>query len=226
MKSVHLFLWGVINIVLLFSGTAARADTKDSTRIEAVRSNSEIKIDGILSEPVWQRPGFSRFVERDPNKGTKPSQRTEVWIAYDDEAIYVAARMYDSAPDSIVARLARRDTKVSSDYFGFYVDSYHDHRSGFFFIINAAGTIGDGVLYNDDWSDNTWDGVWQGKVNIDSLGWTAEMRIPFSQLRFERDSSYVWGGATLRGSSDGITKMITWFLLRRIRADLFRDLLT
>ncbi len=152
-----------------------------------------MKIDGILSERVWHGPGFTKFVERDPNEGTKPTQATEVWVAYDEQAIYVAARMYDNAPDSIVARLARRDTKVSSDYFVFYVDPYHDRRSGFYFAINAAGTIGDGVLYNDDWSDNTWDGVWEGKARIDSLGWTAEMRIPFSQLRFEHDSSYVWG---------------------------------
>ncbi len=183
----------LITLCFLFTSSSLLADSNDSTCIEAVRSNSEIKADGILSEYVWHRTGFARFVERDPNEGTKPTQHTEVWIAYDDEAIYVAARMYDTAPDSIVARLARRDTRVSSDYFIFYIDPYHDRRSGYYFGINAAGTIGDGVLYNDDWSDNTWDGVWEGRAHIDSLGWTAEMKIPFSQLRFERDSSYVWG---------------------------------
>jgi len=188
-----LLLLTAANVHILFINSNLLADRRDSTSVEAVRCDSEIKIDGILSEQVWHRDGFARFKERDPNEGTKPSKRTEVWIAYDDEAIYVAARMYDTAPDSIVARLARRDTKVSSDYFVFYVDSYHDHRSGFYFAINAAGTIGDGVLYNDDWSDGTWDGVWEGKAHVDSLGWTAEMRIPFSQLRFEHDTSYIWG---------------------------------
>ena len=194
MRTPRLLSWSmaIASLVLSLSSLLFAGNT-DSTRIGAVRCNSEIKIDGVLSDQIWQRPGFTRFLERDPNEGTKPTQRTEVWLAYDDGAIYVAARMFDTAPDSIVARLARRDTKISSDYFVFYVDPYHDRTSGFYFAINAAGTIGDGVLYNDDWSDNTWDGVWEGKARIDSMGWTAEMRIPFSQLRFERDSSYVWG---------------------------------
>lgn len=194
MKASSLLPWILaINSFFGFINPVFGTDTKDSTQIEAIRCNSEIKIDGILSEGIWHRQGFTRFIERDPNEGTKPTRRTEVWVGYDDEAIYVAARMYDTAPDSIVARLARKDTKISSDYFVFYVDPYHDRQSGFYFNINAAGTIGDGVLYNDDWSDNTWDGVWEGKAHIDSLGWTAEMRIPFSQLRFEHDTSYVWG---------------------------------
>lgn len=212
----------LINLCFLFTSSSLLADSNDSTCIQAVRSNSEIKADGILSENVWHRTGFARFVERDPNEGTKPSQHTEVWIAYDDEAIYVAARMYDTAPDSIVARLARRDTRVSSDYFIFYIDPYHDRRSGYYFGINAAGTIGDGVLYNDDWSDNTWDGVWEGRAHIDSLGWTAEMKIPFSQLRFERDSSYVWG-LTSKDSLAGIMKMTTWSLHQRTPADSSPD---
>ncbi len=168
-------------------------DSKVLSRVGAVRAYEEVKVDGVFSEKVWQRTGFDSFTERDPNEGTKPSQRTEVWLAYDSRSLYVAARMFDKSPDSIVARLARRDTKISSDYFVFYVDSYHDRRSGFYFSVNAAGTIGDGSLYNDDWSDNTWDGVWESKAQIDSLGWTVEIRIPFSQLRFQRDSSYVWG---------------------------------
>lgn len=101
--------------------------------------------------------------------------------------------MYDSAPDSIVARLVRRDAFVNSDDIAVYLDPYHDRRSGFFFSINAAGTLSDGVLYNDDWDDNTWDGVWEGRVTIDDKGWTAEMRIPYSQLRFQENEKQVWG---------------------------------
>ncbi len=191
-----LWLLGVLGLQLVGFAAPSRPEVdglKPGVSLEAVRSVGEIKVDGTLSEVVWHRPGFDSFTERDPNEGTKPSERTEIWVAYDQEALYVAARMFDSSPDSIVARLARRDTKISSDYFVFYVDSYHDKRSGYYFEVNAAGTIADGVLYNDDWSDGTWDGVWEGKARVDSLGWTVEMRIPFSQLRFQRDSSYVWG---------------------------------
>ncbi len=117
-----------------------------------------------------------------------------VRVAYDDQAVYVGARMYDSDPKAIVARLGRRDAELNSDAFTFYVDPYHDRHSGFFFTLTAAGTFSDGVLNNDNWRDNSWDGVWEGKVKIDDQGWTAEMRIPYSQLRFQRkEERLVWG---------------------------------
>jgi hypothetical protein len=89
--------------------------------------------------------------------------------------------------------LSRRDARWDSDIFAFFVDPYYDRRSGFYFALDAAGTLYDGVLYNDEWDDDSWDGVWEGKVNIDKRGWTAEMRIPFSQLRFHETDKYVWG---------------------------------
>ncbi len=165
-----------------------------STPVQAVRTNNLITIDGVLSEPEWQQnPAFSSLLQREPNEGTPATEQTEVWIAYDNDALYVAARMHDSAPDSIVARLARRDQSVNSDDVGIFIDSYYDRRSGFYFGLNAAGTLYDGVMYNDDWDDNTWDGVWEGKVTVDGSGWSAEMRIPYSQLRFQSKDKQVWG---------------------------------
>ena len=161
--------------------------------LHALRTNEPIVVDGSLSESVWRRPGFDDFHQREPKAGALPSERTEVWLAYDDGALYVASRMYDSAPESLTIRLSRRDANWDSDLFTFFVDPYHDRRSGFYFALDAAGTYYDGTLYNDEWSDNTWDGVWEGKVRIDSLGWTAEMRIPYSQLRFQTADSLVWG---------------------------------
>src|SRR5206468_1362439 len=96
-------------------------------------------------------------------------------------------------PDSIVARLARRDQGTNSDRFQVFIDPYHDKRSGFYFGISAAGTLYDGTLFNDEWDDDSWDGVWEGKVTRDATGWTAEMHIPYSQLRFVRHTQYVWG---------------------------------
>ncbi|MEX2156929.1 MAG: DUF5916 domain-containing protein [Gemmatimonadales bacterium] len=163
-------------------------------RVRAIRLLHPITIDAALNESIWQTAEqVSQFVQRDPNEGGVPSESTVVYLAYDDAALYVGARLYDRTPDSIVARLGRRDVATSSDQFTFYVDSYHDRRSGFFFGVNAAGALSDGVLYNDDWDDNSWDGVWEGRARIDGQGWVVEMRIPYSQLRFNRADTYTFG---------------------------------
>src|SRR4029453_11152573 len=131
--------------------------------------------------------------QRDPNEGAPGSQRTEVRLLYDDEAIYVGARLHDARADSIVRQLVRRDAQSRSDLFMVYLDPYYDRRSGYFFGVNAAGTQFDGTLYNDAWSDNSWDGVWEGRSRKDAQGWTVEMRVPFSQLRFARADVQRWG---------------------------------
>ncbi|HYU08802.1 MAG TPA: DUF5916 domain-containing protein [Gemmatimonadales bacterium] len=163
-------------------------------RAARLGAGQAVTIDGLLQEPLWQAAErVTGFTQRDPNEGTAPSESTVVYITYDDAALYIAARLYDSRPDSIVARLARRDQGTNSDRFQVFVDSYHDKRSGYYFGISAAGTLYDGTLFNDDWDDDTWDGVWEGKVTRDAQGWTAELRIPYSQLRFVKRSEYVWG---------------------------------
>ncbi len=162
--------------------------------VRAVRVSVPIVVDGVLADAEWRgAKRINGFTQRDPDEGAEPTESTVVFIAYDDDAIYVGARLYDSAPDSIIARLDRRDADIHADDFTFYVDSYHDRRSGSYFALNAAGTLTDGVLFNDDWDDETWDGVWEGRVALDSLGWSLEMRIPYSQLRFNKADSYVWG---------------------------------
>ncbi len=187
-------------LLLLFAGAgeifALQSDTvrMPAAKVEAFRFNQQIKIDGLLDEEAWQKlPWINDFTQKEPTEGIKPTEMTTVRIMYDDNAIYIGARMYDSSPDSIIARLVRKDVDSQSDIFGVFFDPYYDKRSGYYFALNAAGSFYDGVLYNDDWDDNTWDGVWDGKVNIDEHGWTAEMRIPFSQMRFQEKDNYVWG---------------------------------
>jgi len=163
-------------------------------RVQTVRRQQAVIIDGRLDEAAWQQaPVIDGFMQREPVEGAAPTERTVVRVLYDDEAIYVGARMFDAAPDSIIARLGRRDSQLDSDAFGFFIDPYLDRRSGFYFAVNAAGTLMDGVLLNDDWDDDSWDGVWQGRVSRDDEGWTAELRIPHSQLRFHRQDRYTWG---------------------------------
>jgi hypothetical protein len=162
--------------------------------VRAARLGDPISLDGRLDDPAWTHAQpVSRFTQRVPSEGDPATERTEVRLLYDDDALYVGARLYDRAPDSVVALLARRDRLISADKFTVFIDAYHDRRSGFYFGVNAAGTLYDGTLFNDDWNSDTWDGVWEARVGRDSLGWTAEMRIPYSQLRFERRDRHVWG---------------------------------
>ncbi len=155
---------------------------------------SAITIDGVLSEASWSvAVPVTDFTQREPNEGAAATERTDVRVLYDNDAVYVGARLYDRSPDSVMAQLARRDRIVSADRFLVFLDSYHDRRTGFFFGINAAGTLYDGTLYNDDWDSDTWDGVWEGSATRDSSGWIAELKIPYSQLRFQRQQAHRWG---------------------------------
>lgn len=165
-----------------------------STAAHAFRIENHVVLDGRLDDPIWDKAvAISDFTQHDPNEGEPASLPTEVYISYDDAAIYIGARMHDTAPDSIIKQLARRDVDLTADMFGFYVDPYNDNQTGFYFGVNAAGTRYDGTLYNDDWDDNSWDGVWEARTQIDDEGWTVEMRIPYSQLRFKKSDQYVWG---------------------------------
>ena len=168
----------------------------------ATRLTTPIKLDGVLDEPVWTTsPAITEFTQRDPHEGAPPRQRTEVRVAYDDDALYVGARCYDTAPDSILARLiAARRHRARRPRSRCYLDPLHDRRSGYYFMVNAAGTLFDGTLSNDGWDDDSWDGVWQGKAHVDAQGWTVEMRIPYSQLRFANAGRGSACGASISGA--------------------------
>src|SRR5512143_1806955 len=173
--------------------------------VRAVRLASPVTIDGALTEPAWQGADAVRwFTQSYPNEGAAPSESTAVWLAYDDDALYVAARMSDSHPDSIIANLVRRDLWVPSDRLVVFLDPYRDLRSGYFFSVSAAGVLWDGTMFNDGMTDDTWDGVWEARArriegprgagpDSGGPGWTCEMRIPFSQLRFRPGKEQVWG---------------------------------
>jgi hypothetical protein len=162
--------------------------------VRAFRLAAPVVIDGALTEAAWQgAPSSTKFVQGDPVEGAAPSESTWAWVAFDDEALYVAARCWDSHPDSIIANLVRRDLLVPSDRFLVLLDPYHDRRSGYFFSLSAGGVLRDGTLSNDTWNDESWDGYWQGRARRDARGWTCELRIPFSQLRYRPGAEQVWG---------------------------------
>ena len=187
---------GLLLSLLLLSDASAQVynnQNHPSKILEAFRLQENVRVDGRLTENVWQNEGVSDFTQRDPIEGNEPTQKTVVWVGFDDDAIYIAAKLYDSAPDSIVSRLARRDESVASDQFEFQVDPWLDHRTGFFFRVSVSGAIRDGILFNDELNDETWDGVWESATTIEDDGWNVEMRIPFSQLRFPEKEVHTWG---------------------------------
>jgi hypothetical protein len=187
----------------LFLGAALLGAPSDSTKtVNAVRvqpGETAPVVDGRLDDAVWSRAEpAGDFVQRAPKPAAPATQRTEARIAYDDAAIYVAVRAYDSHPDSIVGQLARRDADVYSDWVHVGFDSYRDRRTAYVFGVNPRGVKGDMFVYDDGQDDNNWNAVWDAAVQVDSLGWTAEFRIPFSQLRYNvkesrENAKYVWG---------------------------------
>src|SRR5688572_9565060 len=168
--------------------------------VSAARSSSALSIDGRLDEPAWSSASVAgQFTQQSPEFGRPASQRTEARVLVDGDAVYVAMRLYDSAPDSVVATLARRDYAGYSDWAHVIIDSFHDRRTAFRFAVNPAGVKRDGFISGDqEWSeDSGWDAVWDVATHRDSAGWSAEFRIPLSQLRFAgRDAGEgeaVWG---------------------------------
>jgi len=163
--------------------------------VGAVRLGSPIRLDGRLDESVWHSaPAATGFRQNQPHEGQPATQRTEVRFAFDDAAIYVGARMYDdSGAAGVQTRLVRRDANADADYLMVIFDTYHDHIGRLFFSVNPSGVRYDANGLGGG-GDDSWDPVWEAKARIDSLGWTAEMRIPFSQLRYPRtDSAQTWG---------------------------------
>ena len=188
----------------------AAAPAQDTVKVSARKSLQAVRlagvlpsIDGRLDESVWNTaPAGTDFVQVRPSPGQPSAQQTEVRVAYDDDALYVGLRMFDTAPDSVVGQLSRRDEQVYSDWIYVAIDSYYDRRTGFVFGVNPKGVKLDIQLFDDTNEDESWDAIWDAAARQDSLGWTAEFRIPLSQLRYStHDLSgdhVVWGLNVLR----------------------------
>jgi len=177
-------------------GNAGAAATADNAlaRATAARANQPPIIDGRDDDAAWRGAkvitGFRVF---DPKEDGDPAFPTEVRIAYDAQNLYAFARMFDPHPDSIQSLLSRRDVKTQSEQIKLLIDSYHDRRTGYEFAVNPAGVKRDYYTYDDSQEDATWDAVWDVATRIDSLGWTAEFRIPLSQIRYPKAAEQTFG---------------------------------
>lgn len=161
----------------------------------AVLRSGGIHVDGYIVEEAWADAiPVTRFVQREPMEGVPADHPTEVRVLYDADAIYIAARMFDPEPGRIGDQLVRRDGWGAYDYFELSLDPNNDRRTGYRFRVSAAGVQRDVYLYDDVREDDAWDAVWQSAVQRDSAGWSAELRIPLSQLRYDAaDSTQSWG---------------------------------
>ncbi len=161
----------------------------------AAQRSGPVKIDGHIDEDAWARATpITDFTQADPQEGKPATQRTEVRFLYDDAALYVSARMYDSeGPAGIVTRLVRRDALMESDWFQLAIDGYHDHLGRALFQVNPSGVKFDALGSGSSNPDPSWDPVWEVATSVDAGGWTAEMRIPYSQLRFSQTEVQTWG---------------------------------
>jgi hypothetical protein len=163
-------------------------------QVEALKITDHITIDGLLDETVWQNAMPAKdFFQFDPYNGPPATEKTEVRICYDNIAIYIGAMMYDSAPDSILTELGFRDTDdLNNDYINIILSPFNDGLNAFMLGVTASGVQYDAKIYNDN-SDKGWDAVYQTRVQILDNGWSAEMMIPYSVLRFPEKDIQTWG---------------------------------
>jgi hypothetical protein len=184
--------------------------------VAAVRLPGPIALDGRLDETVWRTaPAATGFLQSEPDEGEPATQRTEVRFAYDADALYVGARMFDlQGASGVRTRLVRRDADPESDYLELIFDTYHDHLGRTFLVVNPSGVRRDAYAAGGSGEDESWDPVWEVETTIDSLGWTAEIRIPFSQLRYPTAPVQTWGLQIWR-QVNRLNELSQWSFWRR-----------
>src|SRR5213076_993813 len=158
-----------------------------------------------------------------PVEDAEPRYVTETKVAYDAHNFYVFIRAFVPHPDSILKLLARRDVRTASDQLKIIVDSYHDRRTGYEFAVNPAGVKRDYAVYNDSQEDDAWDAVWDVGTQVDSLGWTAEFRIPLSQLRYVPRATNTFGFAVWR-DIQRYSERVSWPVYRSSQAGVSSQL--
>ena len=168
------------------------AQVPEKKQTTAYRTASAIRIDGHLDEPDWSLTDVAReFIQKEPKPGVPSPFLSEVRLLYDDGALYVGATLFDPAPDSILKELSPRDELGNTDLFGLMLDTYRDGINAFGFWVTPAGIQGDERIFSED-DDDSWDAVWESSARITEEGWTVEMRIPYSAIRFPVVEEQKW----------------------------------
>lgn len=210
-------LFGLLALPSLL-GAASHQDAP----LRAIRATTPIRIDGHLEEADWAKaPAATRFSQVYPQFGQASPLPSEVRVLYDDEAIYIGARLHhpvalDGGRRAIRTLVHRRDQDSKSDWFGVYIDSLHDRRTAMGFLVNAGGVQRDVLCFGDTSQDDSWDAVWESAVSQDDEGWTVEMRIPFSVLRINKtDGPQTWGINFMRRDEGVLRNWSFWNVVPR-----------
>lgn len=184
------------SLLLFFIPLFLMAQGQEKKRVEMKTCSQAPIIDGDLNEEVWlNAPVAKNFVMLNPGNGpAEPDNlKTEVRLLFDNDYVYVAARLFDSSPDSILTELSPRDTySRNNDWFGIFINPYNDGLSDFNFWVTAAGVQSDSRTTSEG-DDFGWNTVWYSEVKIDDIGWTVEMAIPYQSLRFAENGPSTWG---------------------------------
>ena len=190
----------------------------DVTSVRATRAAEAPVLDGSDEDRVWRTAqAIERFLQSKPSEGAPARYATVARVVYDPSNLYVFVRAFDPHPDSIISLLARRDEPTASDEIILMLDSYRDRRTGYEFVVNPAGVKADYAIFDDGNEDVAWDGVWDVATRIDSLGWTAEYRIPLSQLHYSAKGSVSFGFLLWR-TIKRHGESLTWPLYRPSRS--------
>lgn len=177
-------------------GTAAAGATPDRRVMTAERllDGERLKLDGVLDEPFWVRAApATDFIQQEPALGEKPTERTEVRIAFDSDRLYMGVLCFDSEPKKLLGNTRKRDEFLSADdRFMWTMDTFLNEQTGYFFEMNPSGLMADALMGPGGSSSREWDGVWNARVKRSDIGWTIELEIPFRSLAFDPNAE-AWG---------------------------------
>ncbi len=198
MKSVNITVYLFLAVCLTISLKSYSQEADKKTYLTAFTTVTPV-IDGLMDEDCWNLVEWGDgFIQSQPEENKPPSQETAFKILYDDNNLYVFIRAYDTEPDKISRIMSRRDN-FDGDMVEINIDSYFDKQTAFSFTATAAGVKGDELVTEDgnNW-DDSWNPVWYLATSVDEKGWCAEMRIPFSQIRFGKKTEHIWGLQLMR----------------------------
>ena len=187
--------------------TLAR-DGSGGATVRSVRLTGPWTLDGVLDEPIYaQVPPIDGFIQQLPDAGLPATEETDAWVFHDDDNLYVAARLWDSEPDGLIANEMQRDSfqLVNNDFFSVGLDTFYDRRNGVTFLVNAIGGFMDFAITDEDNPNLDWNAIWDVRTGRFDGGWTVEMEVPFKSLRFPAGSSQTWGlhlGRNVRRKSE------------------------
>jgi len=191
-KTISNIVGQVSKFVLIFFFLVI-AQTAMTQKVYPIQSsNDKIKIDGILSELVWQTAASgNQFVVNYPEFGKLSKHRSEIKLVYTEDAIYFAGELYDTKPDSVLSMLSQRDDFGNADWIGIQIDPYGNNVNAFAFYVTAAGVELDALMDNED-EDFSWNAVWKSAVQLTDFGWTFEVEIPYAAIRFPKSEQQAW----------------------------------